>query len=319
MLAIVAAVLDEDGTLIEANAGFLRLISEQGLQQIGMRIPRLFIQPDFATLMRGHAETDGQVHRGLLTLGDRMGRMRSLTGRAWRIDGRLRVLAEYDIAELEQLYDTVLALNRDYADAQLQLAQINLKLQQREAQIIAASLTDPLTGVGNRRRLEQALAMEISRADRSGGSLCAFMADLDHFKRVNDTYGHEAGDKVLAAFGDVLRRRTRATDVVARFGGEEFVVLMSATDLEVAIGIAERIRAALAASHIEPSPNRSRRVSAWPSGRRASQVIGCCVVSTSRFTRQSDGDATGSSRPAAMLSQASRHDLPVPLRGAMPP
>ncbi len=254
MLAIAAAALDEDGTLIEANAGFLRLISEPGPQQVGIRIPRLFIQPDFATLLRGQADSDGQVHRGLLTLGDRLGRIRSLTGRAWRINGQLRVLAEYDIGELEQLYDTVLALNRDYADAQLQLAQINLKLQQREAQIIAASLTDPLTGVGNRRRLEQALAMEISRVDRSGGSLSAFMADLDHFKNVNDTYGREAGDKVLAAFGDVLRRRTRATDVVARFGGEEFVVLMSATDLEVAIGIAERIRTVFAASHIEPLP-----------------------------------------------------------------
>jgi two-component system, cell cycle response regulator len=254
MLAIAAAALDEDGTLIEANAGFLRLISEPGPQQVGIRIPRLFIQPDFATLLRGQADSDGQVHRGLLTLGDRLGRIRSLTGRVWRIKGQLRVLAEYDIGELEQLYDTVLALNRDYADAQLQLAQINLKLQQREAQIIAASLTDPLTGVGNRRRLEQALAMEISRVDRSGGSLSAFMADLDHFKNVNDTYGHEAGDKVLAAFGDVLRRRTRATDVVARFGGEEFVVLMSATDLEVAIGIAERIRTVLAASNIEPLP-----------------------------------------------------------------
>jgi diguanylate cyclase (GGDEF)-like protein len=195
----------------------------------------------------------------------------------------------------------VLALNRDYADAQLQLAQINLKLQQREAQIVAPSLTDPLTGVGNRRRLEQVLAAEITRADRSGGSLCAFMADLDHFKNVNDTSGHEAGDKVLAAFGDVLRRRTRATDVVARFGGEEFVVLMSATELEVALGIAERIRCSpLRTSSL--CPNRSPPVSAWPSGRRASRVIGCCAVSTSRSTRQSGWDATASSRPAAMLS-----------------
>ena len=95
MLAIAAAALDEDGTLIEANAGFQRLISVEGLQQIGMRIPSLFIQPDFAALMRGQAESDGQVHRGLLTLGDRLGRTRSLTGRVWRINGRLHVLAEY--------------------------------------------------------------------------------------------------------------------------------------------------------------------------------------------------------------------------------
>jgi two-component system cell cycle response regulator len=88
---------------------------------------------------------------------------------------------------------------------------------------------------------------------RSG--LCALMADLDHFKRVNDTYGHEAGDKILAAVGDLLRRQTRATDIVARFGGEEFVVLMPHTYLENALGTAERIRAAVAACRVEPLPD----------------------------------------------------------------
>ena len=78
------------------------------------------------------------------------------------------------------------------------------------------------------------------------------MADLDHFKHVNDRYGHEAGDKVLASFGELLRQRTRATDIAARFGGEEFVVLMPATDLANAIAIAERIRAAIAGLQVEP-------------------------------------------------------------------
>jgi two-component system, cell cycle response regulator len=251
MLAIATAALDEGGTLIEANAGFLRLISLEGSQQIGQRISQFFIQPDFATLIRTQADRDGQIHRGLLTIGDRLGRTRSLQGRVWRVHGRLRVLAEYDVAELEQLYGTVLALNREYANAQLELAQINLKLQQREAQILALSLTDPLTGIGNRRRLEQALDTEVSRAERTGGSLCAIMADLDHFKHINDRYGHEAGDKVLAAFGEVLRRRIRVTDIAARFGGEEFVVLMPTTDLANAIAIADRIRAAIGELQIE--------------------------------------------------------------------
>jgi two-component system, cell cycle response regulator len=254
MLAVAAAALDEHGTLIEANAGFLRLVGAAGSQPIGVRVPWFFIQPDFATLMHKPVGPDGEIHRGLLTFGDRLGQTRSLQARVWRMDGRLRMLAEYDIAELEQLYDTVLALNREYANAQLELAQINLKLQQREAQILAASLTEPLTGVGNRRRLEQALAVEASRAERTGGGLCAAMADLDRFKRVNDTFGHEAGDKVLAAFGDVLRRRTREIDIAARFGGEEFVVLMPATKLQDAIAIAERIRAVVAELRIEPLP-----------------------------------------------------------------
>jgi diguanylate cyclase (GGDEF)-like protein len=171
------------------------------------------------------------------------------------VDRSLRLVVEHDVEELERLNDTILSLNREYAKAQLDLAQINLRLQQREAQIVAASLTDPLTGAGNRRRLEQALIAETNRADRTGAKLAAFIADLDHFKLVNDNYGHEVGDKALVAFGDLLRRRTRATDIVARLGGEEFVVLMPNTDLANAFAVADRIREAFAASPIEPLPN----------------------------------------------------------------
>jgi len=195
---------------------------------------------------------DAEIHRGLLTMSNDLGQYRTLRARVWRVNTPVRILAEYDIAELERLNDTVLELNREYADAQFQLAQANVKLRQREAEIVTLSLTDPLTGVGNRRRLDQALTTEISRAQRTQQSLCACMADLDHFKRVNDTYGHEVGDKVLAAFGQLLRRETRATDIATRFGGEEFVVLMPHTDLEHGLATAERIRGAFASYRIEP-------------------------------------------------------------------
>jgi diguanylate cyclase (GGDEF)-like protein len=255
LLAVALATLHENGTLIEANAGFLKLISAAGAQRIGVRVGRFFIQPDFATLAAARAEADGTIYSGLITVGEYMGTTRSLRARIWRAAGELRFLAEYDIEELERLNDTVLALNHEYAKAQLDLAHINHKLQQREAQIVASSLTDPLTGVGNRRRLEQALATEISRANRTGTRLCAIMADLDHFKRVNDTYGHAAGDRVLTAFGDLLRRHTRAIDIVARFGGEEFVVLTPNTDLDNAVAIANRIRESMAACTIEALPD----------------------------------------------------------------
>lgn len=254
LLAVVTATLDEKGTLIQANAGFLRLIKMGEQQPIGQSVARFFRQPDFAALAGMPAGADGEIHRGLLTMGDYMEKTRTLHARIWHSNGQLRVLAEYDIEELERLYDTVLELNRDYASAQLELAQTNLKLQQREAQITALSLTDPLTGVGNRRRLEESLAREIGRAERVGGKLCMVMADLDHFKRVNDVHGHEAGDKVLAAFGNLLHLQTRPTDIVTRFGGEEFVVLMPHTSLEQALVVAERVRAALAEMLIEPLP-----------------------------------------------------------------
>jgi two-component system cell cycle response regulator len=255
LLAVALATLDENGTLIEANAGFQKLINAEGVQPIGVRVGRFIIQPDFATLAASAAEADGTIYSGLVTVGEYMGTTRTLRAHIWRNAGELRFLAEYDIEELERLNDTVLELNHEYAKAQLDLAHINHKLQQREAQIVASSMTDPLTGVGNRRRLEQALVAEVSLANRTGARLCAIMADLDHFKRVNDTYGHAAGDSVLTAFGDLLRRHTRAIDVVARFGGEEFVVLTPNTDLEHAVAIANRIKEAFAACAIESLPD----------------------------------------------------------------
>jgi diguanylate cyclase (GGDEF)-like protein len=254
LLAVVAATLSEHGILIEANAGFLRIVKLEAQNPIGANVSRFFLQPNFAALVHADARADGEIYRGLLTMGDDV-TTRTLRARVRRVDSGLRVLAEYDIDELERLNEKMMDLNRDYANAQIELAQTNLKLRQREAQIVELTLTDALTGLGNRRRFEQAMAVEINRARRTGESFCAFMADLDHFKRVNDTFGHEVGDKVLATFGDLLRRKTRSTDVATRTGGEEFVVLMPHTDLAKSLETAERIRAATAATHVEPMPH----------------------------------------------------------------
>ena len=248
------AVLDGNGVLLETNSGFMRLIEAEGAPRPGISVAHFFLQPTFAVLSSTAAGPDGEIYRGLLTIGDCAGKTRTLRARIWRTGAALRVLAEFDVEELERLYDSVLELNRDYAGAQAALAQANLRLQQREAEIVAVSLTDALTGVGNRRRLEQALTLEVSRVKRSGTRLCAVMADLDFFKRINDGYGHEAGDRVLASFGALLQAQTRPTDIVARFGGEEFVILMPDSDLANALAAAQRIRATLAAARIEPLP-----------------------------------------------------------------
>lgn len=273
LLAVATATLDDSGELIEANAGFLRLIDTQRLRPmgenagsldvvgsetpagIGDNVSRFFMQPRFDALVASPASKDGgEVHHGLLTIGDYLGQTQSLRARITRVGEHLRVLAEYDVVQLERLNTVVLDLNGEYARTQVELAQANLKLQQREAQIREASLTDQLTGVGNRRRLEQELALEVERAERTGEPLAAFMADIDHFKQVNDEYGHQVGDIVLVALGQLLREQTRATDTAARFGGEEFVVLLPHTDLAQAVAIAERTREALAQLRIEPIP-----------------------------------------------------------------
>ena len=148
--------------------------------------------------------------------------------------------------------------------------------RRREAQILEAAMTDQLTGVGTRHRLEEVLAIEVERVGRTGAPLAGFMADLDHFKRVNDEFGHPAGDKVLAAFGQLLREHTRATDVLTRFGGEEFLVLLPNTDLARAASIAERIRTALALLQIDPVPHPvtgSFGVAVFAEGERGEDLI----------------------------------------------
>ena len=129
LLAIVAATVDEMGGLVEANRGFLRLIEADLSQAQGVQVGQFFIQPDFATFVNTPAGIDGEIHNGLLTVGEYMGRTRSLRGRVWRKGNLLQVLAEFDIEELEALCATTLDLNRDYANAQLELAQSNLKLK----------------------------------------------------------------------------------------------------------------------------------------------------------------------------------------------
>ncbi|MGE4533192.1 sensor domain-containing diguanylate cyclase [Halomonas sp.] len=115
-----------------------------------------------------------------------------------------------------------------------------------EARLETQALTDPLTGLGNRRALEDQAAMEIARAERSGAPLALIAIDLDHFKRINDTHGHDVGDGVLQAFVDLARRVLRDGDVLCRMGGEEFAVLLPDTSREQALRVAERLREAIA-------------------------------------------------------------------------
>jgi two-component system, cell cycle response regulator len=123
LLAIAIATLDEEGRLIEANAGFLRVVGVEASSPSCERMAQFFIQPDFPTLLRQNDGADGEIYSGLLTLGDYLGRTRILRARVWRVDRRLRVLAEHDVDELQRLADTVLELNSDYAQAQIDLVQ----------------------------------------------------------------------------------------------------------------------------------------------------------------------------------------------------
>ena len=107
---------------------------------------------------------------------------------------------------------------------------------------LAAALKDPLTNLNNRRAMEATLAREVELAKRNRSQLSVIALDIDHFKKINDTYGHLAGDKVIIEIANMLESAVRSCDIVFRYGGEEFVVVLSSTDLAGAQLLAERVR-----------------------------------------------------------------------------
>ena len=131
----------------------------------------------------------------------------------------------------------------------------NRHLRALSERLQGLSSTDALTGIPNRRTFDERLALEVARTNRYRTPLALVMIDLDHFKELNDRFGHLAGDDVLKAVAASLEREKRAGDLVARFGGEELVALLPHTDARAARAWAVRVRALLAATVI---PHRGR-------------------------------------------------------------
>lgn len=120
-----------------------------------------------------------------------------------------------------------------------------------EEEIYILATTDSLTGIANRREFIAILVREMDHAKRYGTPMALVMYDLDYFKRVNDTFGHDVGDYVLQAVTGLVKENIRATDIVARWGGEEFMVLMPQSDIQAARNTAEKLRLAIADHHFD--------------------------------------------------------------------
>ena len=118
------------------------------------------------------------------------------------------------------------------------------ELLKSEARFKELSRTDPLTGLANRRVLSEAAEQEFQRSKRFGSSAALLMIDIDYFKNINDTYGHDMGDAVLVSLANTLKTQARTNDLAVRLGGEEFVILLIETDIKGAMDLAERMRVA---------------------------------------------------------------------------
>lgn len=160
-----------------------------------------------------------------------------------------------------------------------------LAIQRQRAfeQIKSLSIRDPLTGLYNRRYLNEIMITELERSGRSGQPLSVIVIDIDHFKTINDRFGHLIGDRVLRDLAQVLLRFVRAYDTVTRLGGEEFVILMTQTEEEEAAALAERLRVETAGERLLPD-----------------DATVTCSFGVRTFSRDRSGERT----PEALLHQA---------------
>jgi len=155
------------------------------------------------------------------------------------------------LARLKKNIDDLATKNAELEEANHMLEESNDRLTQAQKALEQMAITDPLTGLYNRRYFTERLNETFNNIGREEVIVHLLMFDLDHFKNVNDTYGHQTGDMVLLQFSHILRRQVRKNDIIARIGGEEFVVAMFNIPSERAIKAAERIRAEVEAYEFE--------------------------------------------------------------------
>lgn len=261
-------VLDNDQRIADINSAALRLLGLSADSCVGGDARFLLGNwPQLLEYCNSQRETHGEIH----ILGrDLDVRVVPLQESARRPRGMLVVLR--DITNYRMAEDGLRDANARLEAHVAEIEALQVKLQEQ-------AVRDSLTGLFNRRYLEETLQREIARAYRSGRPLGIVMIDIDHFKELNDTHGHRAGDAALQALGQLLAANTRGGDMACRYGGEEFVLALPGATLEVAHERAEHLRQAVEAMRVEfagttLSLTISAGIAAYPMhGERADQVL----------------------------------------------
>ena len=240
-IVIVAEIAEDDGRfrIVYTNEAFTRIFGYTAEEALGQS-PRMLQGPD--TCEQAVREISAAVHAG------QNARRRLLN---YTKAGE-RVWVEVNIVPLP---------NQDGKAAHFAAIERDVSADvAREGALSDLALKDPLTLVGNRRYFQQALDRELARARQSGDPLALAMLDLDRFKSVNDVWGHDAGDRVLTTFAQILQRHLRGCDHVARIGGEEFAVLLPGASPENAVSIVERLCAGVRAKPMDVTDREAIQV-----------------------------------------------------------
>lgn len=208
----------------------------------GKSLAALLRRADHAPLSLAALPVDGDM-MPLALVAEDSGKV--LQGFFFREPDGVLLLADV-IGDGDEVSEQLGVMANEISDISRDLRQRNRELEEANRRITELSRTDALTGLPNRRYFLERLDTTMSLAQRHGLPLALVMADLDHFKRINDTHGHETGDRVLRTFADTLRAQCRREDLPCRFGGEEFLILLPQTKAEAGIVLAERVRTVFA-------------------------------------------------------------------------
>jgi diguanylate cyclase len=164
--------------------------------------------------------------------------------------GKLTPSLSHGIGDLlhhsKEMQQTVQMLNSRLEESRREVEELRKEVHRAREE----AMIDGLTGLANRRSFDIALSSHFANLDAQSPGLCLLIADIDHFKEINDTYGHLFGDKVITSIAAVLRNSVKGNDLAARYGGEEFVVILPDTPIQSALVLAERIRKVIENYHI---------------------------------------------------------------------
>lgn len=214
--------------IVRIERGFKDVVYKQGVVKHSLREAKSQLKDLLGTFVDRLAEMSDSTsgfHRKIETYAGRLQSLDDIVG--------LRALLDELMADTRAMQTDVMRRQEEFTEARRQAETAERRVRELEAELSQMSeqvREDQLTGALNRRGLEDAIEREMARAVRRNAPLCVAVLDLDNFKRLNDTYGHQAGDAALIHLIKVVRRIVRLTDVVARYGGEEFVILFADAD-----------------------------------------------------------------------------------------
>lgn len=279
--------LAADRTILEVNPSFCSMLGATDAEMTGEWIDRFFPPEEMALVgekLKGLGK-DGVESIDIETQGTRAdGSTIWLHWTATAVDDEAGDLDYYlvmfdDVSERRSTED---ALKAAYAELEGLVIQRTAELRSANERLSTQAISDPLTGLYNRRYLADFIERELSRTRRGGNKIVFAMIDIDHFKRVNDTFGHEAGDEVLRTLSAFLRTQIRHEDLAFRYGGEEFLLVLPCATLDGIAGRIEQIREGINAVAIEhlgkalPAITLSIGVAVFPDhGDSADSVIRC--------------------------------------------